>query len=484
MGLFAILLIVIISGIVFSGSVTLAASALPGDFLYGVKTATENMRVALALNDGTRDELRAAYGQRRVDEAKAVVERRRPVDNLRLQGTIESFDATQWVVSGLLLKLDAGSKIQGIVEVGSQVDALVRAPGDGSLVLLSATLTPAAGGRQPLLPTATAEQAAPASAVPTRTDTPIPTNTPTPRNTRGPLSLPGLTPVEPTDAPTPTVTFTATSTPTSTRTPTPTRTTTPTPTMTPTPTATARPREEVKIKIEGLLTAKNGNVWRINGTDVEVTSGTSISGAAELGTRVSCTALVRPGNMPLALSIVVTAPPEATPAPVEFSDYIKSIDGGWWTIGGWRVKVTGDTRLVNDPKVGDFASVKARQQANGEIVATSIEAVRNDVYAFGVIDAYNPSVSITIDGWFFLIDGQTHIVGSPAVGKTASAKALQLSDGRLIAKTIEVIEPTDTPTLAPTDTPTSEPPTPTATATATEEPTATATSEPTATPIP
>ena len=162
-GLFAILLIVIISGIVFSGSVTLAASALPGDFLYGVKTTSENVRVALTLNEETRDELRAAYGQRRVDEAKAVVERRRPVDNLILQGTIESFDAQQWVVSGLRILLDANSKVQGIVERGGQVDALIRAPGDGTLVLVSASVAPPPGNIRSLTVTPAAQTPEPAS---------------------------------------------------------------------------------------------------------------------------------------------------------------------------------------------------------------------------------------------------------------------------------------------------------------------------------
>ena len=87
MGLLAILLIVIISGIVISGSVTLAADALPGDLFYGVKTASENVRLFFTPDGDTRDELRAAYRQRRIDVAEAVVEDRRTVDNLRLQGS-------------------------------------------------------------------------------------------------------------------------------------------------------------------------------------------------------------------------------------------------------------------------------------------------------------------------------------------------------------------------------------------------------------
>lgn len=501
-GLFAILLIVIISGILFSGSVTLAASALPGDFLYGLKTTTENARVGLTLDEETRDELRAAYGQRRIDEAKAVVDRRRPVDNLILQGTIESFDAQHWVVSGVRIALDANSQVQGVAEVGGQVDAAIRAPGDGTLVLVSATVTPPSSDIQSLMVTPT-PTAAEVEAEPTPTNSPVLTATPSPTMTRtpGPLSLPGLTPDEPIDPPTPAPTLTPTTTPTATRTPTPTLTGTPTttPTITPTATATVPPRTEIKVSISGLLTAMNGNVWTINGREVEVNGNTRIVGTPAIGARVDCEALWRPNNRPLALSIVVTAPPEATPAPHEFSDYIKSIDGEWWTIGGSRVKVTGDTTLVNNPAVGDFAHVKALRHNNDELVATRIEAVRAvTVQIDGTIDRYSGS-SITIDGHTVSITGETQIIGSPAVGKTASCQALQFPDGSLVAKILVVTEPpaTDTPTPtetptstpAPTETPTVEPTataTPAPTETATAEPTATdtATSEPTATPTP
>lgn len=485
-GLFAILLIVIISGILFSGSVTLAASALPGDFLYGWKTTTENLRVALTLDVETRDELRAAYGQRRIDEAKAVVERRRPVDNLRLQGTIESFDAQQWIVSGLRIALDASSKVEGTVELGGQVEGAVRAPGDGRLLLVFAVVTPPVADIQSLtvMPTVTS---APVMASPTPTNSPLPTNTPspTPSRTVGPLSLPGITPVEPSDPPTATATLTPSTTPTATRTPTRTRTPTPTstPTLTPTATATVAPRTEVKTRLTGLLTAMNGNIWTINGTDVEVNAETRIVGTAEVGATVACEALLRPFNRPLALSIVVTASPDATPSPYEFRDYVKAIDGEWWTIGGNRVRVTGDTVLVNSPAVGDLADVKALRYNTGELRATRIEAIRGQtVLIEGVISAYSGS-SITVDGYTMEIDSETSIIGSPAVGKTASCMALQLPDGRLIARTIVVSEPTATATPAPTETPTS---TPAPTDTATVEPTATdtATSEPTATPTP
>lgn len=495
MGLIAILLIVIISGIVISGSVTLAADALPGDLLYGVKTATEEVRIFFTPDGDTRDELRAAYRQRRIDEAEAVVEDRRTVDNLRLQGLIESFDTTQWVVSGLRVTLDASSQVDGKPAVGASVEGIMRAPGDGTLLLVSAVVEPPVEEERVLV-----MPAAPVSSPMDATATWTPTATPSPTiiNTLKPLSLPGKTPAEPTDAPTATTTPTPLPTSTATLTSTPSRTVTPTVTRTPTATVTLpAPREgPIKSRVMGRLTAMSGSVWTVGGTEIEVTSSTSITGSPVLYCMLECVVEQRPGERPLALSCVVTAPPEATPEPYEFVSTVQAIDGEWWSIGGQRVKVTGDTSLVDNPGVGDVVSVKALRQSNGELWATSITALRDtEVYIDGIIEEYTGN-SITVDGHFISINSETQFQGAPPeVGRRAQVQALQKPDGSLVAKIVAVVEdaatdtpePTATPTVAPTDTATVEP-----TATDTVEPTATeavapidtATSEPDTTPIP
>jgi len=224
----------------------------------------------------------------------------------------------------------------------------------------------------------------------------------------------------------------------------------------------------------------NGNVWTVNGTEFEVTGETSIMGGPVIGAVVSCELQERPGARPLALSIVVTAPPEATPEPFEFVDFNKGINGSSWAIGDFSVKVTGDTELVNDPGVGDRADVKARRQANGEIWATSITALREtEVLVDGIIEAFSGN-SITVGGHEIAVTSETTFVGTPVAGQWAQVLALQMSNGSLIAKIVMVIEPTVTPTEAPTATPT-ETPTETPTATPTEAPTATPTETPTAT---
>ena len=244
--------------------------------------------------------------------------------------------------------------------------------------------------------------------------------------------------------------------------------------MTPTATATVPPREEIKHPVHGLLTAMDGNIWTVNGVTFEVDGNTEIVGAPELGSQIDCQVLERAWQMPLALSCVVTASPQATPAPFEWRGRIAAQEGEWWTVGDYRVRVWSETQQINDPVMGDLVKVVARQESNGELWATSIEALRVKlVYPSGEIEEYTGD-SITVDGVRMAIDGNTQIFGTPAVGKTATCEALQYPDGSLLAQIIDVDEPTATPTPVPTETPTSVPePTATATETATVEPTAT-----------
>jgi hypothetical protein len=231
-----------------------------------------------------------------------------------------------------------------------------------------------------------------------------------------------------------------------------------------------------------------------------VTAETQIIGDVVVGARAECEVWVRPEKPPLALRITVIAPPEATPVPVEIQNYIVAIEPPWWTIGGFRVKQTAETDVEPGLAVGDRVSARALEQSSGELWATSIKRVTaTEVQIDGIIEAYSSS-SITIDGKSMTITSSTQLVGTPEVGQSAQARALQYPDGSLTALVIVVlqpdtptptstIEPTATPTAEPTATPTEIPtatPTemPTVSPTASTEPTPTTTSEPTATPTP
>ena len=101
---------------------------------------------------------------------------------------------------------------------------------------------------------------------------------------------------------------------------------------------------------------------------------TQLTGNPGVGSFVQAVVWLFPDSMPLARITAVLNPPK----PLEFMDYVKAIDWPWWTIGAAQVKVTGDTQISGNPKVGDRVFVKAVQQPSGEIWATSITVQQCD----------------------------------------------------------------------------------------------------------
>ena len=486
-GLLAALLIVVLSGLLATGVLTTSAKAVPGDFLYPVKIGTETVWMFLQRDPNAREELRKEFADRRVEEAKAVVELGRPVPSLALEGTIEAIHGDTWTVSGLIIIITADTRIEGQPMVGARIQGRMRAPGDGRLVALYIEAEAPPTGEAPPSPAPMATVTASPTNPPL---TATPTSTPTVRasDSRVAVGFPTQPFVEPEDWPTHRPSASPTVRPTRTPQPSLTPSATVPLTFTPTPYPTP-PRSEIKVRIEGWVKSIDGDLWTVDGTTFRTDGGTKYIGHPDVGWRVAALLRVETDNSYTALQISAISGPEATPEPFEFTDVLKATDGEWWTVGSFRVKITGDTKFEGDPEIGDLVSVKAQRRAGGEIWALRISAIRIvEVQFQGQIEAVNAD-SLVIDGHVVFLDGQTRIIGQPAVGRDAQVSASQMPDGRLIARVIVVIEPMPTPTStpAPTSTPTAEPTataTPKPTSTATLSPTETSTSEPTATATP
>ena len=137
-GLLAAMVIVILFGALVTGGVTVSARALPGDFLYPVKIASEHVQLLITSDPLDRSNLQQRFVGRRVDEARAVVQLGRRVASLPLDGTIDALDNNMWTVSGLLLTLAPDARIIGVPALGAKVHGVMRAPGDGRLLLVYA----------------------------------------------------------------------------------------------------------------------------------------------------------------------------------------------------------------------------------------------------------------------------------------------------------------------------------------------------------
>ncbi len=491
-GLLAVLAFIIVGGLLLTGIVTASASALPGSPLYPVKLTVERAQVVLTRDPAAREQLLNEFTQRRVAEAQAVLEKGYRVASLPLEGVIEEIVGDRWLVSGLQVVLRPDSQVIGDPTVGARIQGRARAPGDGTLILLYAEVEAQAPAQSaPPAPTASPQPVmATATVTPQQPTVERRVLLPLKAHNEPPAILDE--PAEPPATETPTATASPTPTPTATTTPTATRT--PTPTVTRTPTATFTlppPREQVKGIIYGYVERIEGGWYTINGVTVETNAFTEFVGNPRVGSKVQAIVEIRPNGSLVGLSIIELEPPGGPPERFEFTDVVQAIEGATWTIGSFRVIVSADTILENNPTVGDLVSVKAERYANGEIRALRIIAIREIIVYFdGIIEAINGD-TWQISGYTIQVTAETTIIGEPAVGATVQVSARQLEDGTLIAKIIAVVAPPPTPTPTATWTATSEP-TPTSTMTprmadnltATPTPAATATGVDEITPTP
>ncbi|MCC7352251.1 MAG: hypothetical protein IT330_00735 [Anaerolineae bacterium] len=419
----ALVLVVILA----TGSVAASAGALPGDVLYPVKRATEQVQVFFSFNPAARDALREQLDERRRQEVLQVLEAGRIARTLTFVGFIESISPSLWEINGLPVQIQSITRVEGQPRVGDQVQVSATAPGDGTLLALRIR---SLGAGTPLRPTATA--------TPGPTPTPEASATPTLATSPGPTPLPATpavrldtptAPMEPTATPSPT----ATHTPTATVSPTPTSTPTATPTATPTWTATPQPPTRVvSVRFEGTLREKVAGRWIVGSRTVLLPGGTPIDetrGAATVGAWVQVSGVEQPDGAIVAQSIVVLTPAEAPGEPYEFTDVIEAIGGDVWTIGGVQVHIApGATIDGATPAVGRLAHVKAMRRPNGEIWATHITVEEPGVEE---IDTATPTAS-------------------PAPSSTVTATPVATLSPTATAASGSALSPSPTPTLPPT----------------------------------
>jgi len=469
-----LVLLVIVGG----SAVVAAEGSLPGDVLYPLKRTVQEVRILLATDEATRGELeREVQAQRRAD-ALAVARQGRQV-TVDFLGEIESMDAEAWVVSGVRLLVDSRTVIEGPRQVGLTARVLALSRGDGTLraqriavIAPSHTLTPTA-----FAPLGVVTETATTAPTPTASAS-IATSRPSSTPTRVPVTT-----AAPTGTPTPTVTATTTALPS------PTATVTHTPTGVPTP----QPTRVTRVRFEGEIQSKDGNVWQIGGRRVVITSETVIDSAekAQVGAWVRVTAEPQPDGTLHALRITVLRP-VITPEVVEFSGPIHSFSDQEWRVGEHVVRITPQTKIEGTPQVGAVAHVRALRTADGGLVAEHIrvEPPQPVVQFEGPIQEIHETWWL-VGGRRVILGPETVVEGKPQVGHIAEVTATAQSDGSLLAThiTVRPPPPTRTATWTPSPTATTLPtatwtPSPTATTPATASLTWSPTVEPAETPTP
>jgi hypothetical protein len=124
----ALAIVVMALLIIFSrGLVITSAKSLPGDSLYPIKIAVEDISVYLVRYREVQQGYENNYNWQRVDEIKRLIELKR-IQRISFEGILESQSDTNWVVSGVSVMLQAdttfvsGAEKAGSFKVGSVVE--------------------------------------------------------------------------------------------------------------------------------------------------------------------------------------------------------------------------------------------------------------------------------------------------------------------------------------------------------------------------
>jgi hypothetical protein len=239
----------VVAVVLSTGAVAASGTALPGDPLYGLKRTVEDVRLQSASSPTQRQELQHEFEQRRVDETNGLLDVGREGE-VEFTGTIESIQPNAWIVSSLVVQLDANTQIVGTPQINrmAEVRGLTGPKG-----LRATSISIESSGELAITPTPEATEALQATETPEPTETTAPETTTTPQPTRTPQ-------------------------PRATR----------RPTATIQPTATPQP---VELEFTGSVTSMDTGAWSIDGTMIGVAANTEIRGSINVGQRVKVKAL-------------------------------------------------------------------------------------------------------------------------------------------------------------------------------------------------
>ena len=156
-----LVVMLMIGGVV---AVNASATSLPGESLYGIKRTWEEVRLNLTVNDAGRQQLQEHFLQLRQDEVRRMIQLGR-TGLVDFEGQLESIAAEEWVVSGIRVRMLAGTIVEGDPIVGQTARVKARLQSGGVLTALQVQMQTRANSPIPYPPPA-------ATHTPTQTGTP------------------------------------------------------------------------------------------------------------------------------------------------------------------------------------------------------------------------------------------------------------------------------------------------------------------------
>jgi len=116
-----------------AGVLGVSAASLPGDPLYSVKRSFENVQLSLARDPVQRVNLEESYGQRRMEEVKAVQASKRAA-SVEFVALVEAMNAEGWIIGGFPVQVSPATLIEGALHVGDLAEVTGHILPDGRIV--------------------------------------------------------------------------------------------------------------------------------------------------------------------------------------------------------------------------------------------------------------------------------------------------------------------------------------------------------------
>jgi hypothetical protein len=306
-------LAILVVAVLGAGGITSAAAqALPGDVLYPVKLAAEDLALLLSADNHRRLELETVYADRRVEEVVRLLGLGRVVP-LSFEGVVSRTGPVIWIVGGVSVRLTPETRILGEILPGMIVEVEGLTQTDGTFLAhelhlhqydLLARLEAMTGDRLVVggveLGLTPASWLEPGLAV---GDLVLVRVAIADSGERSALSVVRFLPPTPTPLPP-----------------------SPTPPPTPRPSPTATPTND---------NSGPGGAQDDDGDDDDADDDEGEE--------------------------------------IQFEGTVESIGGGQWVVSGRTLRITSDTEIRDDPKIGDRVKVKAEVFSDGTWVALRIE---------------------------------------------------------------------------------------------------------------
>ncbi len=127
-----------------------------------------------------------------------------------------------------------------------------------------------------------------------------------------------------------------------------------------------------EFTLQGILSSRSGNIWNINGLQIQVTSETWLNGSIESGLSIQVLGRIQPDNSWVADTVT---PVDDQTAVLSFAGSVESQGDTDWVVSGRTVQVDRNTQISDGIKVNDPVRVYFTRQADGSFLAIRLLAL-------------------------------------------------------------------------------------------------------------